>query len=306
MTGFGRASRRGGRPPAARRDPLGQPPRPRSQDPRRRGGRLLRRRDRPRACAPPSSAARSRCTSATSRPAASAGVDEGRVRAVLRRARAARGRSWGLSEPVGAAHGRARSWARTRACWSSRARRCGRRCARRVEAALARARAPRGARRARRWRLTSARTGDGSVDAGRAPARADARRLAGEVRAPAGGAARQRCASQPGFEPGRLAQEAALMAERLDVSEELVAPGDPPRHAAASCSATRGRGRPQARLRHPGDRARAEHHRLQGPGRRAWPRWSSTQGGAGEDARAGPERRVDRSHADGIEREHRR
>lgn len=27
---------------------------------------------------------------------------------------------------------------------------------------------------------------------------------------------------QPGFEPGRLAQEAALMAERLDVSEELV------------------------------------------------------------------------------------
>jgi uncharacterized protein (TIGR00255 family) len=28
--------------------------------------------------------------------------------------------------------------------------------------------------------------------------------------------------SEPGFEPGRLAQEAALMAERLDVSEELV------------------------------------------------------------------------------------
>jgi uncharacterized protein (TIGR00255 family) len=27
---------------------------------------------------------------------------------------------------------------------------------------------------------------------------------------------------QPGFEPGRVAQEAALMAERLDVSEELV------------------------------------------------------------------------------------
>src|SRR5262249_14336921 len=27
---------------------------------------------------------------------------------------------------------------------------------------------------------------------------------------------------QPGFEPGRLSQEAALMAERLDVSEELV------------------------------------------------------------------------------------
>ena len=26
---------------------------------------------------------------------------------------------------------------------------------------------------------------------------------------------------QPGFEPGRLAQEAALMAERLDVSEEI-------------------------------------------------------------------------------------
>ena len=28
--------------------------------------------------------------------------------------------------------------------------------------------------------------------------------------------------ASPGFEPGRLAQEAALMAERLDVSEELV------------------------------------------------------------------------------------
>src|SRR5438477_223241 len=56
--------------------------------------------------------------------------------------------------------------------------------------------------------------------------------LVGEIRAAAGGLP-QRFArrledrlavlrGQPGFEPGRVAQEAALMAERLDVSEELV------------------------------------------------------------------------------------
>ena len=81
------------------------------------------------------------------------------------------------------------------------------------------------------------------------------------------------------------------MAERLDVSEELVRLETHLAHAGELVGGA-GRGRPQARLRHPGDRARAEHDRLEGPGRGRGRAGHRREGGAGEDARAGPERRV--------------
>ena len=49
--------------------------------------------------------------------------------------------------------------------------------------------------------------------------------------------------SQPGFEPGRLAQEAALMADRLDVSEELVRLNTHLAHAGELCAASGAVGR---------------------------------------------------------------
>jgi uncharacterized protein (TIGR00255 family) len=49
--------------------------------------------------------------------------------------------------------------------------------------------------------------------------------------------------SQPGFEPGRIAQEAALMADRLDVSEELVRLDTHLAHAGELVAATAAVGR---------------------------------------------------------------
>ena len=88
---------------------------------------------------------------------------------------------------------------------------------------------------------------------------------------------------QPGFEPGRIAQEAALMADRLDVSEELVRLDT---HLAARGRACRRRrrGRPQVRLRHPGDRARAQYDCLEGSGRGRCRAGDRRESGAGADA----------------------
>ena len=88
---------------------------------------------------------------------------------------------------------------------------------------------------------------------------------------------------QPGFEPGRIAQEAALMADRLDVSRRAGPAGHAP-PARGRADRRRGRGRPQARLRHPGDRARAQHDRLEGPGRGRGRAGDRRESGAGADA----------------------
>ena len=239
MTGLRPRLRRGGRPPAARRDPFGQPPRAGSQDPRRRGGRLLRRRDRARG-------ARRR------RARRGHGARARRVRGRLgRRRRGARprgpracsngcGKSWRSRSRSGCARvaafltpGRARR---------SRARRCGRCCARRIEAALAElVRDPReqeGAGAGRRHRRAHR---ERCVDLG---ARGCARRTrAAGRRSSRAGSTRgwTRSAASPASNPAALAQEAALMADRLDVSRGAGPPGHAPRARWASCSARRAR-----------------------------------------------------------------
>ena len=94
-------------------------------------------------------------------------------------------------------------------------------------------------------------------------------------------------------DPGRLAQEVALMAERLDVSEELVRLDTHLEHLGTLLGGRPGGGgRPQARLRAPGGRPRAQHHRLEGPGRRHRRPGHRRQGGTREDPRAGAEYRM--------------
>jgi uncharacterized protein (TIGR00255 family) len=118
---------------------------------------------------------------------------------------------------------------------SWRAKRCGRRCAPRSAAALA--------------ELVATRRQEGEALAADIEAhRAQLAGLAAQLRrrrrrCPSKFARRlrerlARCAARRAFEPGRIAQEAALMAERLDVSEELVRLDTHLAHS-ASCSRAR-------------------------------------------------------------------
>ena len=146
-----------------------------------------------------------------------AGIDEARVRAAhaVARAAAARAGDRGAGRPGAPSP---RSWTPgTGAALEGEVLWEALRPA--VEAALAELLATRG-RRGGRWRPTSARTGRGWSSWRRSCAR---RRRRWPTVSPGGWSERlDAFRGQPGFEPGRMAQEAALMADRLDVSEELV------------------------------------------------------------------------------------
>ncbi len=103
---------------------------------------------------------------------------------------------------------------------------------------------------------------------------------------------------QPGFDPGRLAQEAALMAERLDVTEELVRLDTHLRHLGELLTGSGAVGRKLDFVVQEMGRelntvgSKAQDAAVSGPGDRR-------QGGAGEDPRAGSEYRVMTRHRRG-------
>ena len=181
-------------------------------------GRLLRRRESGARCGPRSNAARSRCTCATSpRAARRASTRGGSARRTP--CSSSLRQELEIEEPVGPAHrrrvhdrGRRARALEGEALWEA--------LRPAVDGGAGGADRARDSRRAGRWRPTSARTGTRLVElaarlrqATRPLADRFARRLTERLDAFRG---------QPGFEPGRIAQEAALMADRLDVSEELV------------------------------------------------------------------------------------
>ena len=125
----------------------------------------------------------------------------------------------------------------------------------------ARARAARAARRARR-----AARHDRQARGRRPRARAEAAAASGCERLLADEAA-DKATIAGWLDPARLAQEVALLADRADVTEELVRLASHLEQARALIAGQR-RGRPPARLPRPGDRPRAQHDRQQVRGRR--------------------------------------
>jgi len=95
-----------------------------------------------------------------------------------------------------------------------------------------------------------------------------------------------------GLDDLRLAQEVALLADRVDLTEELVRLRGYPRAGARGPRSPGGTGRQDARFRHAGDEPRGEHHLLQGRGVVDLPGGASGQVRGGEDPRAGAESRV--------------
>ena len=92
-------------------------------------------------------------------------------------------------------------------------------------------------------------------------------------------------------EPNDLAREVAILADRCDISEEIV------RLRAHLSQYHRDHRRaaelgPEARVRGPGNGARDQHDRLQGQRRADQPLGRGGQGSAGKDSRAGPKCRV--------------
>ena len=79
------------------------------------------------------------------------------------------------------------------------------------------------------------------------------------------------------LDPARLAQEVALLADRSDVTEELIAAREPRRAGARPARLGRAR-RTQARLPRPGDAPRGEHDRLEVAERRDRRRGRRPQG----------------------------
>ena len=96
---------------------------------------------------------------------------------------------------------------------------------------------------------------------------------------------------QAGVDAGRIAQEVALMAERLDVAEELVRLDTHLGHFRELLAGTGAVGR-KLDFVDPGDRPGAEHHRFEVAGRGRGRPGDRSKIRARTHARAGPERRV--------------
>ena len=200
-------------------------------------------------------------------------LDEARVRARATPSLERLRQELGIAEPVDAGDRRARSWtagagggARRRGALGGAAAR-GRPSAGRAGGDAARA-------RGRRWPATWRRAARGS------------RARRGEIRRRGGRAARavrraaceERLAAlrgQPGSTRGGWRRRWRSWPSGSTSARSWCA-STPTSATSASSLARAGRRRAQARLRDPGDRPRAQHHRLEGAGRGGRRRWSST------------------------------
>ena len=92
-------------------------------------------------------------------------------------------------------------------------------------------------------------------------------------------------------EPKDLIREVAILADRCDISEEIVRLRAHLAQFRRDHRRARERG-PEARVRRAGDGPRDQHDRLEGQRRRDQPRGRRGQGSAGKDSRAGPKCRM--------------